>query len=108
MKTKKEIEQFVNIAKKNFIDESDIVLSNIIKRAIEFATSDSSHPSWIDVNERLPLRGEYVIIYTREGFIYNAHLGTYSDDFYGAGVFVSKYDIKYWMPIPELPKGGNL
>lgn len=66
------------------------------------------HPKspWISVKDRLPEVGDYVLIHTNLNHMFCAKRNNL-DEMDGAGFVVPIGYFDYWMPIPELPKGGE-
>ena len=72
------------------------------------AIEELSKPKWISVSERLPKRGEVVLVYTTHNMVYDDRIKL------DCRVISNKTDIPYWscnegrvlawMPLPEPPK----
>lgn len=73
------------------------------------------HPlsQWVSVNDRLPEKGEIVIIHCKTYGIISALFddrweGEEGTDLYYTGdMALEQDDIDWWMPIPPLPKKGG-
>ena len=69
--------------------------------------SDISLSPWISVEERLPTKGELVIVITGSGELYLAEkdgLALSKDEFADSHLGCYIHGVTHWMPIPELPK----
>lgn len=67
--------------------------------------------NWIDINDRLPDPGEYVLVSFENECITTVDIGTYRIDADGNGAFYHCDDVSYatfgifvnaWMPLPEI------
>lgn len=67
--------------------------------------ADLAKPKWISVKDKLPKVGEKVLV-INDG---NIEISSCFERFDGKAQWDVDYPtmIKYWMPIPELPKGGE-
>lgn len=82
------------------------------KHAVEWADEHPKSP-WISVKERMPKDGEDVIFNVKfEGAFVGIFEGVYNGQPWWKasdhnGNHIDMYNVNYWMPIPELPKGGE-
>ena len=67
--------------------------------------------SWISVKDRLPQLGHSVLVALPDGTCSTGSLHDYSEVNYWnidhSGDLTEVEDSDYWMPLPELPKGGE-
>lgn len=106
------------VSKSRMFTEYNIFMDDkAIRNSLDFALWENSeaeaHPKspWISTNERLPDISVDVFLHARNGSLLVGHLAVFNadkrwiiltDDCWREIDYVD-----YWMPIPELPKGGG-
>lgn len=77
--------------------EKRIGFVDVVRMSIQWADAHQPNP-WRDAKKELPMLGELVNIAVGKAIGFIRYIEP--TDFIDNGV-------EYWMPIPELPKGGN-
>lgn len=68
---------------------------------------DYRKQEWISVEERLPEKNGYYLVYTMYGYIEVERYKTWDDDDLDGGYWWEFEGlVTHWMPLPEPPKGG--
>ena len=58
---------------------------------------------WINADERVPDEPMRCLVYTKRGKYWG-----YEITYYNKGFYTQYAETIYWMPMPPLPKGGNM
>lgn len=107
MSKEKQIEEIVRIASKCITswlnNETPKALPDYIAEALY--NVGYSKQEWISVDERLPEKNGYYLVYTKYGYIEVERYKTWDDDDLDGGYWWEFEGlVTHWMPLPEPPK----
>jgi hypothetical protein len=95
----------IEIVSASLYSEASKYGERAIKGFIEGAKWADAHPHWISTKERLPEDRVEVLVYDEDdGILIASH---YKDYWEGADEYANYNKVTHWMPLPELPKGGE-
>ncbi len=82
----------------------EVPISQTYEEYVEELADRLIKSEWISVEDRLPDRNGTYLVIGKSGTPHIAHF--YKDNIYFDPHFSNRY-AKYWMPLPEPPKGAN-
>ena len=92
----------------NLDENGGIDLKKVFEFAEEYATQEQGEGEWIKVDDRLPSKGDVVMVYREAGtipgsfYIDTGAYGFYVDEVWGDREN-DNWNVTYWMPLPEPP-----
>lgn len=84
------------------------IAKRLVENGVTFDKDINAPSKWIPVGERFPEAGKEVLCLTKGFGQWVATWDDYGDEMWSDGeIWMNKYGITHWMPLPEPPKGGQ-